>query len=353
MKPDLKVLVFVKGERPISLDDLAQLADFGMVPPDRDPGLVLGLRQAVFSVRLKSWGTRRMPSHLRGTLLDRFMMNGIYRVGFRVEQKGYQGPLRLEITTPRDGFGKRLIHSENLVRPYAPTLMRIDPSGNRWFSASYSQIHYGENIRFHFAFKYVIDMGVLLNHDLMLLDPSGSEPIPEEVYPFLSSGYKIDKHLSEAVQWANDGVSGSLLNVRSEYQRLTKFIKDKVVYDQIKRNQYFGGRAIYSDLDDMYQEITTTLSRRLGACPDTSLLECAFLRARGIPCRIAGRFGHFYTDVYVPAKGWMSTSVHPTGIPLIIAPGPDHLPYQTWKPTIPLRTTLIEARVRIEPEEDL
>jgi hypothetical protein len=196
-------------------------------------------------------------------------------------------------------------------------------------------------------------MALLLNHDLMLLEKSEGAPIPEEVRPFLNSGYKIDKNLFEAVQWAKEGVPGSSLDVRSEYQRLTKFIKDTIVYDQAKRNQYFGGRAIYSDLDDMYQEITMTLSRRLGACPDTSLLECAFLRARGIPCRIVGRIGHFYTDLYVPGKGWMSTSIHPTGIPLLIAPGPDHIPYQTWKPTIPLRTTLVEAKVRIEPEEGL
>ncbi|OGP90432.1 MAG: hypothetical protein A2156_11165 [Deltaproteobacteria bacterium RBG_16_48_10] len=293
-----------------------------------------------------------MPGDLQGRLLERFTMTGIYRVGFKVEKEGYQGPLSLEITIPRDGFGKRLIYSENLIRPHAPTTMRFDSMGNRWFSANYSQIRYGETIRLHFAFKYSIDMAPLLNHDLMLLDQPGGSPIPEEVRPFLSSGYKIDKNLFEAVQWANEGVSGPPLNVRLEYQRLTKFVKDTIVYDQVKRNQYFGGRAIYSDLDDMYQEITMTLSRRLGACPDTSLLECAFLRARGIPCRIVGRFGHFYTDLYVPGKGWMSTSVNPTGIPLIIAPGPDHIPYQTWKPTIPLKTTLVEAKVRIEPEED-
>jgi hypothetical protein len=353
MKPDLKVLVLVKGDRPISLDDLALLAEFGMIPADRDPGLVLGLRRAVFSARLKNWMTKSMPADLHGRLLERFTMTGIYRVGFRVEKEGYQGPLSLEMTTPRDGFGKRLIYSENLVRPHAPTTMRMDSMGNRWFSANYSQIRYGETIRFHFAFKYLTDMAPLLNHDLMLLDQSGGAPIPEEVRPFLSSGYKIDKNLPEAIQWANEGFSGAPLNVRLEYQRLTKFIKDTIVYDQVKRNQYFGGRTIYSDLDDMYQEIAMTLSRRLGACPDTSLLECAFLRARGIPCRIVGRFGHFYTDLYVPGKGWMSTSLNPTGIPLIIAPGPDHIPYQTWKPTIPLRTTLVEAKVRIEAEEDL
>jgi hypothetical protein len=353
MKPDLKVLVLIRGERPISLDHLALLADFGMIPADRDPGLVLGLRQAVFSARLKNWMARNMPADLHGRLLERFTMTGVYRVGFRVEKAGYHGPLSLEMTIPRDGFGKRLIYSENLVRPHAPTMMRFDRMGNRWFSANYSQIRYGETIRLHFAFKYSIDMAPLLNHDLMLLDQPGGTPIPEEVLPFLSSGYKIDKNLPEAVQWANEGASGPPLNVRLEYQRLTKFIKDTIVYDQVKRNQYFGGRAIYSDLDDMYQEITMTLSRRIGACPDTSLLECAFLRARGIPCRIVGRFGHFYTDLYVPGNGWMSTSVNPTGIPLIIAPGPDHIPYQRWKPTIPLRTTLVEAKVRIEPEEDL
>jgi hypothetical protein len=352
IKPDLKVLVLVKGNHPISLNDLALLADSGMVPADRDPGLVLGLRQAVFSARLKNWMTKSLPGDLDGRLLERFTMTGVYRLGFKVEKAGYHGPLSLEMTTPRDDFGKRLIYSENLVRPHAPTAMRFDRMGNRWLTANYSQIRYGETIRLHFAFKYFIEMAPLLNQDLMLLEQSGGLPIPEEVRPFLNSGYKIDKNLPEAVQWANEGVSGLPLNARLEYQRLTKFIKDTIVYDQVKRNQYFGGRAIYSDLDDMYQEITTTLSRRLGACPDTSLLECAFLRARGIPCRTAGRFGHFYTEVYIPGKGWMSTSVHPTGIPLIVAPGPDHIPYQTWAPTIPLRKTLIEAKVRIEAEED-
>jgi hypothetical protein len=346
-------LVLVKGERPISLDDLALLAEFGMVPADRDPGLVLGLRQAVFSAKLKNWMTRMMPGHLHGTLLDRFIMNGIYRVGFRVEKEGYQGPLSLEITGPREGFGKQLIHSEILVRPPISHSLSIDPVGNRWAHVNYSSVHYGEAIRFYFAFKYLMDMATLLQHDLMLLNQNGDGPIPEDVHPFLRSGYKIDKNLPEAVQWANEGVCGPPLNVRSEYQRLTKFIKDTIVYDQLKRNEYFGGRAIYSDLDDMYQEIPMTLSRRLGACPDTSLLECAFLRARGIPCRIAGRFGHFYTELYVPGNGWMSTSVNPTGIPLIVAPGPDHIPYQTWKPTLPLRTTLVEAKVRIETEEGL
>ena len=94
-----------------------------------------------------------------------------------------------------------------------------------------------------------------------------------------------------------------------------------------------------------------TLSRGIGACPDTSLLECTLLRARGIPCRTAGRFGHFFTVLYVPGHGWVSTSIHPTGIPLFLAPGPDHVPYQKWRPAILLRTSRLESRIRIEAME--
>jgi hypothetical protein len=197
----------------------------------------------------------------------------------------------------------------------------------------------------------MVDMSELLDHDLMLVDQHQIASIPEEILPFLNSGYKIDPRLPQAVAWASNGKSGSP-NVSLEYQRLTKFLKDTVIYDKKKRDQYFGGKATYSNLDDMYQDIEVTLSRHLGACPDTTLLECAFLRARGIPCRTAGRLGHFFSIVYVAGKGWMSTSVTPTGIPLFIAPGPDHIPYQKWEPNIPLKTLLLEAQIRVETVED-
>ena len=351
-KPELKVLLLVEGERPISLEDLAALGDLGMFPVDRSPALVLGLQRAIFSTKLKNWMNRpTLPGHMKGKLLDQFIMTGIYRVGFRVEKEGYFGPLSLEVTTPRDGFGKQLIGSENLIHPHAPSSSIIDSGGNRWICIDYPQVKYGQTMKLFSAFKYLVDMRTLLEHDLTLVDKFHDDPVSEEIRPFLNSGYKIDAGSPQAIAWALQGRSGSP-NVRVEYRRLTKFLKDNVAYDKKKREVYFGGKAVYSDLDEMYQEIETTLSRRVGACPDTSLVECAFLRARSIPCRISGRFGHFYTEVYVPGKGWMSTSVTPTGIPLYVAPGPDHVPYQKWKPRIPLKTILLEAPFRIETVED-
>ncbi len=352
LKPELKVMVLIESDRALSLDDLTTLGELGLASGDRDPALFLGLRQAIFSTSLRNWINRRsLPDHMKGKLLDRFIMSGIYRTEFRIEKEGYWGPLVLEVTTPRDGFGKRLLYSENIIRPKVSTETYTDSGENRWLRASYPEVKHGQTIKLAFAFRYLVNMLALLDHDLMLVDQFQDAPIPEEIRPFLNSGYKIDAGSPHAVDWATQEKSVPL-NVRSDYRRLTNFLKDTVVYDRKKRDRYFGGKAIYSDLDDMYQDIEVTLSNRLGACPDTTLLECAFLRARGIPCRTAGRFRHFFSIVYVPGKGWMSTSITPTGIPLFVAPGPDHVPYQKWRPGIPLRTVRLEASIRIEPAED-
>ncbi|MFC1834826.1 transglutaminase-like domain-containing protein [Thermodesulfobacteriota bacterium] len=350
--PKLKVLVLVEGERPINLSDLTKLADSGLVPADRDPALVLGLHQAVFSTKIEKWMKKpRLPKGLTGRLLEKFIMTGIYRTSFSVEEKGYNGPLSLEITSPREGFGRKLLAMEQIVRPRTKTETRVDGAGNHWFCAYYPDVKYKQTIRFHFAFQYLVDMAELLKRYIKLVDLKNRKESPPGVSAFLVKGHKIDPLRLQAKQWAFGGGSNSP-DARWEYRRLHEFIKRNVTYDKRKRSEYFGGRAVYRDLDDMYQDLGVTLSKRLGACPDTCVLECSFLRARGIPCRTAGRFGHFFSLVYVPEVGWVSTSVTPTGIPLIMDPGPDHVPYQRWMPRIPLKTSLWDARIRIQPVEE-
>lgn len=352
LRPDLKVLILVKSDRPLCLEDLANLAEKGLIPADRDPGLILGFKNAVFTARLEKWiKARPLPSHLSGRLLERFAMTGIYRVGFKVEAQGYTGPLELQITAPRDGFGRKLVYSDHIVRPVCPQAMTVDSAGNRWLKVRLANVHYGESIKFYFGFEYDVNMHELLDHDLMVAGNLLGRELPPEAQTFLKPGYKIDPGLSSAMGWASRGEPGPP-DARKEFKRLTEFIKRTVTYDKQKRAAYFGGKMVYPDLDVMYQDVGETLARRAGACPDTILLECAFMRARGIPCLTAGRFGHFFTMLYVPGRGWMSTSVTPTGIPLIRSPGPDHVPYQKWQPRIPLKTTHWEVRVRIDPPKE-
>jgi hypothetical protein len=349
-RPSLKVLVLVQSPCPLSLEDLALLAAKGFVLAERDPGVVVGLRRAVFAGRLGNWlKSGPLPSPLSGRVLARFTMTGIYRVGFKVEGQAYTGPLELQITAPREGFGKKLVYAHQVVRPACSQIMTVDAAGNRWLRARLDHVHYGESIDFSFGFRYDVNMSEILDHDLVLSGkPIGTE-IPPAVQPFLEPGHKIDPDLPAARAWAARGKPGPP-DARKEYKRLSKFIKRNVVYDKCKRAAYFGGEMVYTDLDLMYQDVDETLNCHSGACPDTSLLECAFLRARGIPCLTAGRLGHFFTVLYVPGRGWMSTSVVPTSIPLIRSPGPDLVPYQRWDPTIPLKTTYWEARVKIDPQ---
>jgi hypothetical protein len=143
LKPELKVLVLVESERALSLEDLVVLGKRGLVSSDRDPALVLGLRRAVFSTRLTNWMNRLpLPNDMKGKLLDRFILSGIYRTGFRVEEMGYHGPLMIEVTTPRNSFGKQLLFSENLVQPKAPSATYTDLADNRWFRVDYPEVRY-------------------------------------------------------------------------------------------------------------------------------------------------------------------------------------------------------------------
>jgi hypothetical protein len=288
---------------------------------------------------------------MKAKILKRFNMSGVYRVAFKVRKPGYAGPLSLEITAPRDGFGRRLMSSDHVVRPRAQTTLRVDSAGNRWLCVDYPMVKHGQVMKFHFGFKYQVDMGRLLDRDVLVAAGDPSKPLPKEVMEFVKQGYKIDPSLPQARAWAARGAAGPV-EAKKEVTRLTKFLKRAVTYDDRKRQEYFGGRKTYSDVDDMYETPAVTLARGSGCCPDTVLVECSFYRALGLPCRTAGRFGHFFTMVYVAGRGWMSTSVTPTGIPLVLAPGPDHLPYQRWTPRIPLRTTLWEARMRIDTVED-
>jgi hypothetical protein len=61
LKPELKVPVLVESERGLLLEDLAALGEIGMVPGDRDPALLLGLRRTIFSTRLKNWMNEPAP----------------------------------------------------------------------------------------------------------------------------------------------------------------------------------------------------------------------------------------------------------------------------------------------------
>ena len=134
---------------------------------------------------------------------------------------------------------------------------------------------------------------------------------------------------------------------RRVWARISKYIKDNIPYDHQKRAEFFGGRKVYRSMAEMYDPPEVILERRVGACPETCLLEASLFRAVGIPARTAGRWGHFFTEVHIPGRGWVSTSVTPTGIPLIRDVDAEHLPFVSWDQEVAVQTTRWTGEVRI------
>ena len=350
--PSFKTLVRLTFQPSLDLDRLVRLHQLGVLPLQGDLSRVLGRREGVFFTRaanlpaLMNSGLARTAHPLR-----QFVMSGLYRIHFKLRQPDYQGPLAFKVSTPRDDFGKRIIQQEDSVFPRLPARISRDGAGNRWLEVEMPQAGPDSEIKFDFLVKYQVDLDRMLAHYLALAEPDPAAPLPpgSPQAAFLLPSAKIS--------WQDPRVAGLAsqlgppgLAPRRLYGAMLAYIKKNLPYDHAKRAQFFGGRMVYEDMAQMYQTPAQTLERGVGACPDTCLLEAALFRARGLPARTAGRWGHFYSEVYVPGRGWMSTSVTPTAIPLVKDQDQNHLPLVSWTPAVKVQTTLWQGKVWIDPE---
>jgi len=263
----------------------------------------------------------------------------------------FSGLIRFSVSTPRDSFGKKLIHIEDHVYPYPPIpfVIKRDLAGNRWLKMETPQAETGSVVKFDFYFIYQVDTEKILGHALALVPPGEASKLrpgsPASAY--LAPSLIIDS-ASPLVKSVAAKIFGGEKAPRRLYKRLVEYIRKHIKYNQAKKDQFFGGKSVYHNMAEMYQHPEITLRRKLGACPDTSVLEAALLRAAGVPTRTAGRWGHFYTEVFLPGKGWLSTSVTPTGIPLVVDPDNRHRTLVSWDPPIALQITMWSASERVE-----
>ncbi len=359
--PRIKTIVRAAFDSPVDFGTLLALQDAGLRPVNRDWISIMGRREAIFSVRAV-----RLEEIERGPLADAvqpleiFFLHGFYRINFKVVDPEAKGPLKFSVASPRDGFGKKIIQIKERIRPDMPYKIRTDASGNRWVDVACTDTEKGSPVRFDFYFTYLVDVQRLLEHALPMagrqaalsedaVSPDGRSPGPAS--EFLKSSDKIKADAAVIKKIAQQEIGGRADFPVETYWRLHDFTKKEITYDKAKRAAFFSGRKVYRAMEEMYQPATETLRSRVGACPDTSILEAALLRTAGIPARTAGRWGHFYPELYIPKKGWLSPSVTPTGIPLIRDNNHQHLPFVRWSPQVSVRITAWWGQVRIEAME--
>lgn len=347
--PRFKTLVLTSFTHNLGLSDIQQLADLGAFPQSGGSLGLLGRDWQVLFTRAKDLHRLRASSLTAEVVpLTRFKTCGIYQISFKLVDDEYSGPLGFKISMPRSGFGKELIHQELVLSPSAEHTITKDSAGNNWLELILPEAKKGSQVNCDVAFIYQVDIAALLNHALAMvpLDEAPDLSAQSPARSYLQPSAKITSESPAVISLADD-LFGREKAPRKLYQAILAHIKDNLPYDQEKRRLFFGGKMVYSDMSEMYNQPEVTLAAGKAACPSTSVLEAALLRAAGVPARTAGRWGHFYTELFMPGRGWLSTSVTPTGIPLVVDPDHRHQPFAVWNPSVKVQTTTWRGQVKV------
>ena len=348
--PSLKTIVLLSFDRELEFNYLLRLRGLEVFPVNGDNVDYLGRTYGLFHTRAGNLERAAKAAGVTAAIpLARFFMRGLYRVHFKILEPGFSGRMAFSVTAPRESFGRRLVRVESFVHPQNPYRMRTDQAGNRWLDTVLENAEQGSQLKLDFSFVYQVEMAELISHSILMtpLKPSPELDGADPAVVFLEPGYKITPDAREVIDLAAE-ILGQERTPRLVWGRIAKYIKENIPYDHQKRADFFGGRKVYRTMAEMYDPPAVILNRKVGACPETSLLEASLFRAVGIPARTAGRWGHFFTEVYLPGRGWVSTSVTPTGIPLVRDVDAEHLPFVSWEPEAAVKTTRWTGDVRIK-----
>lgn len=348
--PSLKTIVLISFDWPLDFERLLRLRGQEIHPVNGTEVDYLGRTYGIFHTRAGNLPRLAGAPGVRAAIpLARFLLQGLYRIHFKIVEPGFTGRLGFSVSSPRNSFGKTLLQAENHIYPRKPFSIREDEAGNLWLETALEEAKEGDQLKIDFSCLYLVDMAGLLNHAILTtpVRPSPELDPGDPAATFLEPGLKIKPDLEQVRALAGE-ILGEERIPRRVWARISKFIKDNIPYDHQKRAEFFGGRKVYRSMAEMYDPPEVILERRVGACPETCLLEASLFRAVGIPARTAGRWGHFFTEVYLPGRGWVSTSVTPTGIPLVRDVNAEHTPFVSWDREVAVRTTRWTGDVRIK-----
>lgn len=350
--PRLEIPVLLVWDKPPSLETLTALRRERIRPVNGELGDYLFALHGVFRLPAgKLPRLQRLAGAREVIPLARFALRGMYEVNFEVVEPGFEGPMRFSVSSPRPHHGIKLVSVEEMLHPDELYAVRVDAAANRWVEVDYPWLEEGDELRFVFAFRLRVDLLEMLRQSVLTLPGRGvPAPLPETspMRGFIRRGEKMEPD-SEEIRSLARGLFGPLRAPRAIWNRMRDYLKRTVTYDGVKRSDFFGGRKVYRSMREMYDPPSILLQRRQGACPDTSVLEASLFRAMGIPARTAGRWGHFFSEVWVPDRGWVTTSPKALAIPIVVDPSPHHRPFVDWQPEVRVQTTRWSGYVRVIP----
>ena len=116
------------------------------------------------------------------------------------------------------------------------------------------------------------------------------------------------------------------------WKQIKRRLDKDINYDWEKRKLFFRGALPYKNIKDMYLNVEELSETRLGACPERTPLEISILRQIGIAARSSTRLYHIYTEIFIPDKGWITTSYILNEIPLCVSNNNRMGYFTSWEP---------------------
>lgn len=336
--PWFKVYLKVNFPQNIRFEDIDRMRQFGWLTIAQKPiSEYTRSDVGIFSGSYNKIGYLVKSKEIESVeLLVRYEASGSYILTFTPQEAMRDREVRFQL--PLSSPGKTLVEREISTGGHPDIHTQVQ--GQNFLASRFSMPAKSD---FHLLsrLKYQVDLNVVLDHHLaiagreMTLKDYHREIMDysEEVRPFMQFSEKIE--LSEYIEALSEKVQDDW-SIDDIWRYLDKQLDQDIQYDHRKRELFFSGQMTYNDIRDMYMSAAELGDTKIGACPERSSLEAAFLRRLGIASRTATRLYHIYVEVFLPGKGWVTTSETLSGIPLVYSENEDQSYFVDWEAPHPV-----------------
>ncbi len=299
----------------------------------------LGRKVAVFYTSFgKVRNSFRYSKIIDGYILENFTARGFYKLGIRSDVPA--DDLLIRVSVPFSNPGKEIVEIDSGFVEEASTIKKKVSGVNGLIR---TKINPDQKITFKSEIKSVISLKE--NLDISIHNAGRGIYLPayiEEMKKNYPKLYKTFTQYSEKVVPSSyiDSIVSKIdkeEDLTDMWKQITRFLDQDIYYDWSKRDLFFNGRLTYNSIKDMYLTSAELGEKKIGACPERTSLEIALLRQMGVASRSFTRLYHIYTEVFIPQKGWITTSSTLNEIPLCRSNDEKIAYFIDWTPKHPVR----------------
>ncbi len=341
--PSIRIYTLLEFSEAISYKTLYKLERIGFTKiPNLKDEKYLGNFFAVFYTSFNNLKKSfRYSKITNGFILENYTAKGVYKLGIRTDKP--KENITFRVSAPFSKTGKEIIAINSRFQQDGDENNLIDKRVDQNEGIITTRIHPREKITFLSEIKYAVSLKKSLN-DSIYLSGKGVylTDYVQQMEEEHSQLYETFTSYSEKVVPSSyiDSIARQLdrrADLTGIWKQITRILNKDIRYDWKKRDLFFNGNLTYNNIKDMYMTAEELGNKKVGACPERTSLEISLLRQLGIAARSSTRLYHIFTEIYIPKKGWITTSTTLNEIPLCSSKDEKIAYFIDWSPNHPIR----------------